>query len=197
MEETIYNLLQNISLEALYISLIVFLLTLILKYPIKKLTSKLVENKRKAVNTIIIFIPLLLSILLTYIYLLITLQIDNKQNFVIISITSFLYSLSIYAVYQRLIILIKGIKNNDIDTTKIIEELSLTSKELFSKLKLDENKLSQITNSLTLLINSNNKNNLSLNQIFENNIQIEKLSKEKKDIENEITEIKSFLKENH
>lgn len=51
MESEILLRLKDISIEAVIISIIVFGLTMLIKWPIKKSTSKLEENRRKAVNT--------------------------------------------------------------------------------------------------------------------------------------------------
>ena len=68
MESEILLRLKDISIEAVIISIIVFGLTMLIKWPIKKSTSKLEENRRKAVNTIIVFIPMILSFLISCLY---------------------------------------------------------------------------------------------------------------------------------
>ena len=65
--EFIFNL-KNISIETIVISIIVFGLTMLIKWPIKKLTQKLEENKRKAVNTVIVFTPMILCFILNILY---------------------------------------------------------------------------------------------------------------------------------
>ena len=68
MDSELFLNLCNLSWEVALIAFIVFGLTMLIKWPIKKATSKLEENKRKAVNTVIVFIPMILSILLNGLY---------------------------------------------------------------------------------------------------------------------------------
>ena len=191
MKDYIFNLLENFSLDTIIISLIIFALTMILKYPIKKLTSKLNEEKRKAVNTIIIFIPILLSIIISYTYLNITKNIDTLSSYLNLITNSFILSLSIYAIYQRIVIIIKGIKNNTItfsDVNKVIEE----SKDEFNTLlESQQTQIDIINENLKRLKES--KNNLSLTEIFYTNLKIEELTLQKQNLENEINKRKLNL----
>ena len=54
MENEILFNLQNITLEIAVMSFVVFALTMVIKIPIKRGTSKLEEAKRKSYNTLII-----------------------------------------------------------------------------------------------------------------------------------------------
>ena len=65
MEELLV-ILKDLDLKVLAMGGIVFLLTLFLKMPIKRATGKLQEDKRKAINSVIILIPIILSIILKY-----------------------------------------------------------------------------------------------------------------------------------
>lgn len=64
----IFEFLKDFSWEVLAISFIVFALTMIIKLPIKKATAKLAENKRKAINSVIILIPIILSFVTTTLF---------------------------------------------------------------------------------------------------------------------------------
>ena len=68
MDSELFLNISNLSWEVALIAFIVFGLTMLIKWPIKNATSKLDENKRKAVNTVIVFIPMVLSILLNGLY---------------------------------------------------------------------------------------------------------------------------------
>ena len=65
------NSITNITWESVVLSLIIFVLTMLVKKPIKVITSKLLEDKRKAINTAILLIPLCMSFILSLVgYLL-------------------------------------------------------------------------------------------------------------------------------
>ena len=133
--------LKEISLEIVVIALLVFALTMLIKWPIKKFTAKFDENKRKAINTVIVFIPMLLSALFNALYFgfyksqwFSTQAIDSM-------ISSYVLAVSIYAVYTRIGILIKGAKGESTDQTLSKEAISYvkkSAKTISKTLKIDE-----------------------------------------------------------
>lgn len=68
MDEYFLYLIDNFSLEIFLMSLAVFALTMLIKIPIKKATSNLEEVKRQGINSLIIFIPLVLSFIVCLVY---------------------------------------------------------------------------------------------------------------------------------
>ncbi len=82
MENEFLFALKDISLEAIIISILVFGLTMLIKWPIKKYTAKFEENKRKSINTVIIFIPLILAYILSALYFGISKNnLSKRRNF--------------------------------------------------------------------------------------------------------------------
>ena len=104
--------LKEISIQVIVISILVFALTMLIKWPIKKATAKLSENKRKAVNTVIVFIPMLLSFVLTFLYYGLFEKIWFDTVIYDTMVSSYLIAVAIYAIYTRIVILIKGMKNS-------------------------------------------------------------------------------------
>lgn len=193
MENDILLALKNISIETLVVAFIVFSLTMLLKWPIKKFTSNFNENKRKAINTIIVFIPALLSILLSILY-----HGLIKKSWLCLStfetsLSSYLLSLSIYAIFSRLVILIKGIASGKIKVdskeaaqriTEVKEEISSLSNVLNSnnnKVKEIMKKIQEL-NDLKKSIEISNTTN-SLIPINDINEEITKLEKYKLELE--------------
>ncbi len=68
MDGELINTIKNISLESLCIAFGVFALTMLVKWPIKKCTAKFPEDKRKAVNTVILLIPIILALIGSILY---------------------------------------------------------------------------------------------------------------------------------
>lgn len=136
MESEIILALKNMSLETFIIALIVFALTMILKLPIKKYTSRFNNDKRRAINTIIIFIPALLSLLLSILYF----GIFKKTWFCLYayetSLNTYFLSLTIYAIFSRLLTLFKGIKSG---------KVKINSAETKNTLKSIQNEMTSFT----------------------------------------------------
>lgn len=63
MEEYFLYLIDNFSLTVFLMSLGVFILTSLIKIPVKRATSAFNEAKRQGINTLIMLIPLVLSFL--------------------------------------------------------------------------------------------------------------------------------------
>lgn len=197
MENNILNTIENLTLEILIISLIVFGLTMLIKYPIKKATSNIAEDKRKAINSVIILIPIVLSFVISILYFGIT----KKEWFAISTIetavSSCLLAFSIYAICQRIVILIKGIKSGKIEanselTKDTISFLKDNLKVLTSKLKIDEKNLSKITEQITSLVEikailESSSTGLNISKLAETNVQIQSLTNEKAKLKQEIT----------
>lgn len=153
MDLEIFEVFKNNKLEVILIGLGAFLLTFLIKWPIKKQTAKLAEEKRKMVNIIIIFIPLILSAVASVVFYGITTREWISWIVVDCSISAWLISLSLYAVVSRIVILIRGlcsgkVKLNSDLTKDAIKYIKEKISELNKQLKTDGNEVQQITKKL-------------------------------------------------
>ena len=105
-------------------SVIVFVLTLIIKIPIKKATSKLDESKRSAINSVIILIPLLLAFLSSLIYFLILKREILTLDFVSCSLSVCVMAISLHLVISRITKIIHGVISGKIKAEEAIQEVS-------------------------------------------------------------------------
>ncbi len=138
--ELLFNI-KYLSVEVVIVAIIVFGLTMLIKYPIKKVTAKLEENKRKAVNTIIVFIPMVLSFVLCLLYYGIFKGVWlTKLVFDVIG-SAYLLAVGIYAVFCRIVIIIKGTNVN-----KNLFDNATISEETINNIKINIEKLSGILN---------------------------------------------------
>lgn len=157
MESEFLLNLKEISVEVIVIAFIVFGLTMLIKWPIKKFTSKLDENKRKAVNTVIVFIPMLLSILFNGLYYGIFKDVWFSEIVFKSAGSIYISSVAIYAVYSRILILIKGTKsaneNNDNFSKETIAFIKKNIKVISKTLKTDESNLKEIVSKIENLLN--------------------------------------------
>lgn len=195
MNIDILNIMSEPSLITLIIATLSFLLTLLLKIPFKKLSAKKSEEKRKALNSVIITFPLILSFILTSLYYGILcsvwISIENSK----IAFNAWLSALTIYEIYKRLKMITKGLATNT-ETSNEIKKAKKEIKNLLGELKSDEKQLKNINGKITDLINKNITNNKSdLLPIFQNNIKLATLNEDKNNLENKINNIKNSLKE--
>ena len=204
MENEILFNIQNITLEIALMSLIVFGLTMLIKIPIKRATAKLEEAKRKSYNTLIILIPLILSILACFIYY----GIERGANWVNLalknSMTVYIFATFIYAVYQRIVIVIRGIKTKDtkINSTlpqDVVKYLKQNIKLINHTIKDEEKGLLNLSKQLKYLQDAKTKveNNLALQSITplgELDESVAKLKREQDEGSNAILDVKNTLK---
>lgn len=171
--------IKEISIQVIVISIFVFALTMLIKWPIKKATAKLNENKRKAVNTVIVFIPMFLSFIFSFLYY----GLFEKVWFNVIiydtMVSSYLIAVAIYAIYTRIVILIKGIKNSD-DTTpeedfskETISFVKQNAKTISEALKIDQKNLETTITEIERLLSI--RNEITNNNLFQNIAFTEKL----------------------
>ncbi len=166
--------------------MIVFGLTMLIKWPIKKATAKLDENKRKAVNTIIVFIPILLSFILNILYFGLMqnnwfgLQVFESAG------SSYILAVAIYAIYSRFVIIIKGIKgktdSNEDFSKQTVAFIKNNMKTLSQTLKVDEDKLSQVVSKIESL--------LAIKQEIINNALLQDISATEK-LDDELKQLRS------
>lgn len=201
MEEYIFEIINYVSLETFIISLIIFILTMVIKIPIKKATSKLDETKRKAINSVIIIIPIILSIVINVVYFKIL-----KLNWISINLikdifNSLIIALSIHAIYERVKIITKTFFQGKTEDTLLEETKTAIEQELNSliiSIQNNENIFKKTQDEITNLINLKNtiesdNESLNLTKLFETNLEIEILSKQKEEIKNKINQMKKQL----
>ena len=186
MESNALWLIDKITFESLVISIISFLLTLLFKIPIKKITNNYDEGKRQTINGIIVLIPALLSLLLSLTYVLIAkVAIYNLFQ---ISINAWLVSLSIYAIYEKIKIIIIGLFNKK-NSIQLINSVNFEINGLISKLDVNNKNLLEIKEKLSKLMELKNKiKSTDLSNLFEINVQMKKLHEEKKLLEKQNNE---------
>lgn len=198
MDGKILDVIKNISLESLCIACCVFLLTMLIKWPIKKFTSKLTEDKRKAVNTIILVIPIIISFLISILYCGISKSIWFNLDVLEISISSWVVSLTIYAIYERIVILIKGIRTDKLSynseiTKDTLAFLKKNIKSLISKIKIDKKQFDKIKNQMKSLLEiksiiESDISNGDIAKLSQTNIQIQELKNEEISLQKQIDE---------
>lgn len=188
MNDFIVNL-NTISLEVFMGALIVFLLTMLVKLPIKKATAKFDENKRKAINTVIVFIPLILSVMLCVGYYLVLGKKLNFESIITNGLSVYVLSLSIYAIFARLWVIIKSVISGkkSINSTEIkaeIDEVKNSVTNLSSKFDFNLTGLDEIVKKIDILKNLKksmtvDENGLSLVTFEDIDSEIEYLEAEK------------------
>ena len=197
MESEFILNLKEISVQAIVIAVLVFALTMLIKWPIKKATAKFDESKRKAVNTVIVFIPMFLSLVFSSLYLGIFKKEWFKISVLDLLTTSYVLALTIYAFYSRVVILIKGSKSSskkkqDDLSKETIKYIKGNIKTISKTLKLDEEKLGTILADIEKLLIV--RDEVQGNLLFQDISQAEKIEKqlnaletEKQDLTNEIS----------
>lgn len=188
MNDFIVNL-NTISLEVFVGALIVFLLTMLVKLPIKKATAKFDENKRKAINTVIVFIPLILSVVLCVGYYLVLGKKLNFESIITNGLSVYVLSLSIYAIFARLWVIIKSVISGkkSINSTEIkaeIDEVKNSVTNLSGKFDFNLTGIDEIVKKIDILKNLKksmtvDENGLSLVTFEDIDSEIEYLEAEK------------------
>ena len=155
MDNYLTYLLQNFSLEIFLMSVIVFTLTLIIKIPIKKATSKLDESKRSAINSVIVLIPLLLAFLSSLIYFLILKREILTLDFVSCSLSVCVMAISLHLVISRITKIIRGVMSGKIRAEEAIQEVSNIVEDACKNSKVNDtsqNSLDKIKRDIDILL---------------------------------------------
>lgn len=202
MESELFINLLDISWEILVGAFIVFGLTMLIKWPIKKTTSKLEENKRKAVNTVIVFIPMVLAIVLSGLYYGLLEQEWFTGKVFEFAGSIYVLALAFYAIYSRIIIVIKGVKSSsEIGANLSKETISFIKqniKTISKTLKVDESNLEKVVEKIDNLLKIRDElvNNLEYQDITATeNIdnQVSSLRLEENSLKDNITLLKEQL----
>ena len=201
MENEILTILNVISFQSLIIGISVCIFTMLIKFPIKKATSKLEESKRKLINSLIIIIPITLSFAISLIYCGI---VDNEWlsfNCLELFSSSCAISFVAYAFYERLKIVFKGLKSSHqtSETQESIKFLTHTIEALSEKLNIDKDKLKDLQEKISSLFELKQKleleNDSNLDIYTENNISIQNLALEEDELKKEIESTMKTLQE--
>ena len=201
--------LKEISIQVIVISILVFALTMLIKRPIKRVTANYPENKRKAVNTVIVFIPMILSLIFSIIYYGF---FESKWFGLVVydtTVSSYILAVALYAIYSRIVIVIKGVSNqseqiveNELDLSKeTVAYINQNIQKISQALKLDktklENTITEIEKLLSIrsdIINNSMFQDIALAEKLEN--QLCELETQKENLTNSISE-KTIEIENH
>ncbi len=150
MEEYFIYLINNFSLEIFLMSLAIFIVTMLIKIPIKRATSKLEESKRQSLNSLIIFIPLALAFIACAIYFLIVKRQILSLDYLSCALSTCIISITIYHTYARIKIIIKGIfsgrtvikaediKESILSLTQVVEDSQKTENQTSKEEKLND-----------------------------------------------------------
>ncbi len=192
MESEFILNLKEISVQAIVIAVLVFALTMLIKWPIKKATAKFDESTSKAVNTVIVFIPMFLSLVFSSLYLGIFKKEWFKISVLDLLTTSYVLALTIYAFYSRVVILIKGSKSSskkkqDDLSKETIKYIKGNIKTISKTLKLDEEKLGTILADIEKLLIV--RDEVQGNLLFQDISQAEKIEKQLNALETEKQEL--------
>ena len=192
--------LEEISIQVIIISILVFALTMLIKWPIKKATANFEENKRKAINTVIVFIPMLLSFTFSMLYFGI---FEDKWFDVIVYDTmasSYVLAVAIYAIYSRVVIVIKGAKSSSTtnaeegDLSKeTISYLKKNIKTISQALKLDQTNLESTVTEIEKLLSI--RADIKNNSIFQDIAQAEKLDTQLNELETKKQELTNSIEQ--
>lgn len=203
MDYEIFNIFKDYTLEVILIGLGAFLLTYLIKWPIKKATEKLDENKRKAVNIVIIFIPLLLSVIASILYY--GFAKDEWATLMVFdsAFSSWIISLSLYAIVSRIWLVIKGIASGKIKvnselTDEAIKYIKENIKNISKQIKVDEKSLTNVVSKIEELAKlrdllTSDTINPDMEKIADVNSQITNLETEQQKLESDIENKKNIL----
>jgi hypothetical protein len=201
MEESLLSIINYISFENVIVASIIFALTMIIKIPIKNISSTHKEPIRKGINSIITIIPITLSIILNVLYFKIVDKTWISFSTAKAIINSWLISVSIYALYERIKILIKAFKNNELNKELLDENKLFMKKEISNLIEMidtNQKSLKEIEYKITRLNNYKKSNPTSLSTIFKTNIELKELSEKEiiikqhlGDLENKLQTIKT------
>lgn len=181
------------------ISILVFALTMLIKWPIKIATANLQENKRKAVNTVIVFIPMVLSLILSMLYFGL---FEGKWFDVIVYDTmasSYVLAVAIYAIYSRVVIVIKGAESSSLAETKTdlsketISYIKQNIKTISQALNLDQTNLETTITEIERLLSI--RSYIENNSMFQDIAQAERIDTQLSELETKKQKLTTAISE--
>ena len=167
----ILEIIEICSDKVFVIGFISFLLTYLIKMPIKKATAKFNDEKRKMINIFIIFIPMILSFLITIFHT--GIYFKNPISALVLSdaLKSWIASLCFYSIISRIWIIIKGVSTKEIDSKKaeeLIEDIKEDIADMSAQIN-SENNLSFIIDNFEKAIDSENLSDKKQNDFDKSN----------------------------
>lgn len=180
--EELNSIVESFSVEALVIGLVTFMVTMKIRSKVKSKSGKLEENKRKLVNSVLVIIPLVISVFISMGYLY---YMDSLEVYRIIDVgcSGWLVSMSIYAIYERSGILINGLFSGKQELVK--EEVSSIVKVIKEKekeMKIVKKKIEELTKCRSKVT--------GLSKVLEINRELSVCNKELNTLSKEIEEMK-------
>ena len=179
--EEINSIVESFSVEALVVGLITFIVTMYIRKRIKKRSSNLEESKRKLVNSVLVIIPLMVSVSISVGYLY---YIEEMEIYRVIDIgcSGWLVSMSIYAVYERSGIVLNGLfsgkqelVNEEVSSVlKVIKQKEKTMKTVKKKMEELMDSKSKVT-SLSRVLEINRELNVCSSQLATLSKEIEEM----------------------
>lgn len=157
MDIAFFETIKKLPIELIVIAFLCFVITFILKIPIKKSTFNLPENKRKFINSFIILIPFAFSYGFNTVYYLCFLKQFLWLDILKSSLTACILSISFYAIWNRIKIIINGLKSGNITMENIMDsteftELQSLQKNLTNQLQNNKNELISLSATLNNLL---------------------------------------------
>lgn len=138
----IFSIFKGYALEVCLMAIGAFILTYIIKWPIKKATAKFDEEKRKRVNFVILLIPLVLTTISSILYYGIAEHDFFSVKVVSGAISAYLLSLSLYAICSRIWLVIKGFFSGKTTASELSADVEKYLKGKLNEL-VKENKVDQ------------------------------------------------------
>ena len=183
--EELNSIVESFSVEALVIGLVTFMVTMKIRSKLKSKSKGLEESKRKLVNSVLVIIPLVISMCIStgYLYYLKLLEVYKVID---VGCSGWLVSMSIYAVYERSGIVLKGLFSGKQELVK--EEVSSIVKVIKEK----EKEMKVVKKKMEELIKSKSKVT-SPGVLLEINRELNVYSKEIDILSKEIEEMKEGI----
>lgn len=183
--EEINSIVESFSVEALVIGLVTFMITMKIRSKVKSKSKSLEESKRKLVNSVLVIIPLVISMCIStgYLYYLKLLELFKVVD---VGCSGWLVSMSIYAVYERSGILINGLFSSD---PRVVDD---TISSISKVIKEKEKEMKRVKKKMEELIKSKSKVT-SLGVLLEINRELNVYSKEIDTLSKEIEEMKEGM----
>ena len=196
MDEYMLSLMNYVSLNDIVIAFIIFGLTMIIKRPIKKATQYLEEVKRKGINSVIVVIPIALSIVANMFFYGFFYKTWFSLEIINSIIHSWIISVSIYAIYSRIKIIYKALKENTLTSELLRENGEYMESELRELVIMIQGYQSLLDETKKKIVQLNNeKKDGDLTTIFNANIQLQSLTELEKSLTADIQLLQNKLNE--
>ncbi len=173
------NTLQNYPVRIVVVSVLVIILTNLLKVPIKSVIQNSTEKLKNMLSVVIIFIPLILSFCLTILNSGLFHEVWFSELVFSDVITSWLLSLSLYSIVSKLWALVTGVLTGKTD----IDQMQKDIQDITSELNLDKETLTSLNNTLSNLVkhrdNIISNNDIDMEEVLNLDFQIKNLEEQK------------------